>query len=80
MRMTVKQLRSALEHYPEDAIALIPGYEGGFSDIAEVKLTTVKLDHYKEDWNGPHEEIEGSQQTAILFVREPNPNALTVGS
>ena len=80
MRMTVKQLKSALEHYPEDAIVLVPGYEGGYSDIGKLKETKVKLDHYKEEWNGPQEETEGAKQAAILLIRETNPNALTVGS
>lgn len=78
--MTVQQLKSALEHYPEDAIVLVPGYEGGYSDIGKLKETMVKLDHYKEEWYGPHEEVENAEQSAILLVREPNPNALTAGS
>ncbi len=76
MKMTIKELKSMLEKYPEDALALVQGYEGGFSDIGQIKPTKVKLNYYKEEWYGPHEDVEGATQVAILLMRAPNSNDL----
>lgn len=76
MRMTVKQLKSALEHYPEDALILVEGYEGGFSDIGLIKETRVQLDLNNEDWLGPHDEAAGATTPAIFMLRAPNSSAV----
>ncbi len=74
-RMTVKELKAALDGCPEDSIVLVQGYEGGFSDIGLIKKIKVTLNFYKEEWNGPHEESNGEGRAGILILRAPNPNA-----
>lgn len=76
MKLTVGQLRTVLESYPENARILVEGYEGGFAEIGKIKETKVKLDHNSEDWLGPHDEVEGADTPAVIFIRAPNPNAL----
>lgn len=75
MGMTVKQLKLALERFPEETLVLVHGYEGGFSDIQSVEPVKVKLNCNEEEWYGPHENVQGSDTDAILLFRAPNPNA-----
>lgn len=73
--MTVIELIEKLKKCPGNALVLVQGYEGGFSDIATLKETQVELNYYKEDWNGPHEETTNSNTSAILILRDKNPNS-----
>ncbi len=69
MKMNVGELVEALKKYPQDARILVQGYEGGFSDIV-IKKTLVKLDVNKEDWNGPHDDVNGADTPAVVLIRE----------
>lgn len=75
MKLTVKKLKELLINYPENLLVLVEGYEGGYSDIGEIKETKVKLNIYKEDYMGPHEETPTAQEPAIILLKASNPNA-----
>jgi hypothetical protein len=74
VQMTVKELIQILSQFPQDQIVLVTGYEDGYSDIAKVETTKVKLNYFKEDYYGPHNEIDGADTEVIKIVRANNPN------
>lgn len=67
--MTIKELINILRSYPEESTILLQGYEGGFSEISEVKYVGVKLNVYQEEWSGPHEIDEKSQIKSLILTR-----------
>ncbi len=56
--MTIKELKEKLNSYPDNLSVLVDGYEGGFSEISEIKKTKVKLNIHTESYYGPHEKKE----------------------
>ncbi len=73
--MTIKELKQKLDQFSDDMTVLVQGYEGGFSDISILKESKINLNFYDQDWNGPHEEDSKSDHSAIIIIREPNPNS-----
>ena len=58
--MNVKELRELLVNYPDDAMVVIPGQEGGVYEISHVKETIIAL-NVNSGWyygDGVHEPIE----------------------
>lgn len=74
MELTVKDLIQKLSNFPSDLRVLVEGYEGGLSDILNIKQVQVALNQHKEDWLGPHEEDPNSKDNAVIILRSPNPN------
>ena len=72
MQLTVKDLIQILSKYPSHLRVLVQGYEGGYCDIFEAKQIPVAFDMHKEEYMGPHDDDEKSNQTAILLVRDLN--------
>jgi hypothetical protein len=67
--MTAKELIEKLTSYPAEVRVLVDGYEGGFSEISSVKITMVKLNANSENYNGPHDEVEGADTEVIVIRR-----------
>jgi hypothetical protein len=56
--MTVKQLIEHLQTLDPELYIFRPGYEGGLEDIKGTSsVIHVELDHNKEWWYGPHEQV-----------------------
>ena len=68
--MTIKELKEKINSYPDDLRVLVDGYEGGFSEISEVKKTKVKLNVHTESYYGPHEDTEDADTEVIIVRRE----------
>lgn len=68
--MTIKELKEKINSYPDDLRVLVDGYEGGFSEISEVKKTKVKLNIHTESYYGPHEDTEDADTEVIIIRRE----------
>ena len=71
--MKIKDLKKLLENYPEDALVLVEGYEGGLADISRLKQTKVQLNFHTEEYMGPHEEVDAEGgSVAVVLYRELN--------
>ena len=68
--MTVLELIEKLRKCEPDAIAMVQGYEAGYSDIASINEIKVTLNVNKEHWNGSHEQLDDSKISAVIFIRE----------
>ena len=56
--MTVKQLIEHLQTLDPELYIFRPGYEGGLEDInVNSNIILVELEHNKEWWYGPHEQV-----------------------
>ena len=54
--MKVKQLIEILQQYDPETRVVIPGYEGGFKDVAYVSENDLALNVHDEWWYGSHED------------------------
>lgn len=52
---TVAQLREALAAFPDDALVVVDGYEGGYHDVSGALEIPIVRNHYERDYYGPHE-------------------------
>ncbi|MBK9322338.1 MAG: GNAT family N-acetyltransferase [Bdellovibrionaceae bacterium] len=66
---TNEELVTKLRSLPGSLRILVDGYEGGFSEIAGVKIAKVKLNANSESYNGPHDEVEGADTDVIVIRR-----------
>lgn len=55
--MLVEDLIQKLLYLPPDLEVLVPGYEGGFSPIKDVRQDTLLTDVNSEWYYGPHDVI-----------------------
>lgn len=53
--MTVQELIEILKTYEPETPVMISGYEGGYSDITDIKNDDVILNYYTEWYYGSHE-------------------------
>lgn len=67
--MTIKELKEKLKAYPDNFRVLVDGYEGGFSEISEVKITKVKLNVHTESYYGPHDDTENADIEVLVIRR-----------
>ena len=58
--MTVRELISLLQDYPDDLRVVVNGYEDGYDDLSPRQLSVMKvgLDTGKYDWQGDHQEVD----------------------
>lgn len=68
--MTIKELKEKLNSYPDNLRVLVDGYEGGFSEISEVKKTKVRLNVHTESYYGPHDDTENADTEVLIIRRE----------
>lgn len=74
MHTTVSELIEKLKTFSPDTLVLVDGYEDGYADIGAITPSKVTLNVHKEEYYGPHDEIDGSNMSAIIIKRAPNPN------
>ncbi|RZD18995.1 MAG: hypothetical protein EVG15_02515 [Candidatus Acididesulfobacter diazotrophicus] len=55
-KISAGELIKELKKYPPETRVVIPGYEGGYDDIKELKEISLVLDCYIPDYYGRHEE------------------------
>jgi hypothetical protein len=67
--MTIKELKEKLNLYPDDLSVLVDGYEGGFSEIAEVKKIKLKLNVHTASYYGPHDDTEDADTNVVVIRR-----------
>ena len=53
--MTVKQLIKKLRKFPQDAQAVVRGYENGFDDVFDVLLETVVKMPQRSEFDGVYQ-------------------------
>lgn len=66
--MKVKDLIDKLKPLPADIPVLVQGYEDGFDDIKDVRLTLVLKNPEAQDYNGKYEEVEKGKKDAVPVV------------
>lgn len=53
--MTVAELIAILSQYPAETPVMVLGYEGGYSNVKDVRLETMLLNVNRDWYYGPHE-------------------------
>jgi hypothetical protein len=64
--MTVKELMEMLKYTNPDSLVLIPGYEGGYRTLSEVRPVLAELNVNSEWYYGPHE-LDGTEPAVLLY-------------
>lgn len=69
--MTVKELIKQLQKYPEDLEVVVTGYEGGYSDVSDLRKLNLKRDYNAGSYYyGPHEEVsENKSDMKVVHIR-----------
>jgi len=68
--MKVKDLMELLDDHDPEMEVMVDGYEGGFSKLEEVVITTVKEVTHRNWWYGEYD--EGNKLKILRFVRPLN--------
>lgn len=55
--MRVRDLIERLQGLDPDLMVVRPGYEGGYKDVSEIKVTELVLNYNNSPYYGPHEEV-----------------------
>jgi ribosomal protein RSM22 (predicted rRNA methylase) len=58
---TIKELKELLNNYPDDMLVVVRGYEGGFDDISDTAVITLKRDANSDWYYGAHKKIDKSE-------------------
>ncbi len=67
---TVAELITLLQTFPQDALVLIPSYEGGYELPADIHLRTAQDIGYTDKYTGPFiASDEAGTVPAIFFER-----------
>jgi hypothetical protein len=71
--MTVLELTNRLLHLDPDMMVVIPGYEGGVTEVNGVTEINVYLNSNQEWWRGEHGTVEigsktGNRVTKVLQI------------
>jgi hypothetical protein len=65
--MTKAELIEMMFDYPDDTMVVIPGYEGGLSDVTHVEDVKLKLNINSAWYYGPHEDDKDGDTDAIYL-------------
>ena len=62
--MTVKALKQLLNQYPENLRVVVNGYEDGYDDVAQERISVrkIQLNTKTKDWEGQHSEFDSLNQ------------------
>jgi hypothetical protein len=63
--MKVKELIEQLQSFDLDAMVVISGYEGGYSEVDSIDNIKLKLNVNKAWYYGKHEECSNAETTAV---------------
>ncbi|MEP7128903.1 MAG: hypothetical protein ABI729_08545 [Chitinophagales bacterium] len=64
--MTIENLINKLKAFPLDTTVVIPGYEGGYGEIATVEPVSLKLNVNAEWYYGPH--AKSTEENGIMAI------------
>ena len=66
--MTVKVLIDLLKKYPSDMRVVVSGYEGGWDDVDQRRISKQKvvLNYEKESYEGQHEDLDFLTKKEVL--------------
>ncbi len=72
--MNVAELIEKLKNFPPESRVVVEGYEEGYDDVKEVKVISVRLNAYEEEWRGPHKKSKSVKAKKVvgLIGRERN--------
>lgn len=76
--MTVRELKTLLEDYPENYLIMVEGYEGGFSEIQreKVKMSLMSANYWGSPYFGNYEEEKYAQDDPISGGKYEKVNAI----
>ena len=67
--MTVLELTNRLLHLDPDMMVVISGYEGGVTEIKDIKEISVHLNANLDWWKGEHEPIDYDSKFAAKAIQ-----------
>lgn len=67
--MTVLELTNKLLHLDSDMMVVIPGYEGGVTEVNGIREINVHLNSNQEWWNGEHNPIDADARTGTKVLQ-----------
>jgi hypothetical protein len=69
--MKVSELIEILKQQPPDMRVIVDGYEGGYSDVRNIRQTPIKLNVHTSWYYGPHDRCQDNEEgeTALLLPR-----------
>lgn len=65
--MNVQELIEELSKYPQDAMVIRPGYEGGKTEVTYTEQCNITLNVNVDDWFGPHE-VRSDGDTLAVYI------------
>lgn len=68
--ITASELIEQLQQHPGDMRVIMPGYEGGFVDVAGMERVNIKLNCNTEWYYGPHKKRAVTRATKPRSVLE----------
>ena len=72
--MTTAELIELLKDYPQDALVVVDGYEGGICEVETISTTSIVKDVNPEDYYGDHEEVcapgdyNGTERFTAVYI------------
>ena len=62
--MTVKAFKELLSQYPENLRVVVNGYEDGYDDLAQERISVrkIELDTQIHGWEGQHSDFYGAEK------------------
>jgi len=63
--MKVKELIEILQEKDPEQIVVVPGYEGGYNDVAAVDSVKLKLDVNSSWYYGKHDDVSDEPDVAF---------------
>ena len=63
--MTVKSFKELLNRYPENLRVVVNGYEDGYDDLAQERISVrkIQLNTQIHDWEGQHSDFDRLGET-----------------
>jgi len=65
--MNVQKLIEELSKYPQDAMVIRSGYEGGKCEVTYTEQCKITLNVNDTDWFGPHE-VRSDGDTIAVYI------------
>jgi len=65
--MNVKELIEVLQTMPQDAMAVVSGYEDGVDEVRDVALNNINLNVHDEWYYGAHE-LDKNGDTQAVYI------------
>ena len=67
--MTISELITELQKYPQDIMVVVNGYEGGYVEKINIHGGFIKLNVNKQEYYGPHDDADiGEKGLAVAVI------------